>query len=238
MDASNDSTAETQRPVDSGRRALVLNEIYENATRLFAERGFVKTTLNDIASALGMTRPALYHYVSSKEELLTNLVRDTTEMGVANAAAVVRRDDLDAAAKLLTLAGSTAAWVAQHAGQFRLLVMSEGDLPEVVAQTHRDGRRGLLAAFVEVIEAGIAQGEFRPVDARTAALGVLGMCNWVAWWIRPGDDVKAVSEQLAETAVAGLRRPDGRGSAVASVEDAFAVVRENLDDLERYIARG
>ena len=43
----------------STRRALVEQEIYEQATRLFAERGFAGTSFQDIADAVGLTRPAL-----------------------------------------------------------------------------------------------------------------------------------------------------------------------------------
>ena len=39
----------------------------EEATRLFADRGFAGTSLQDIADATGLTRPALYHYFGSKE---------------------------------------------------------------------------------------------------------------------------------------------------------------------------
>src|SRR5213079_854717 len=57
----------------TARRELVENEIYEIAIRLFAERGFAGTSLQDIADALGITRPALYYYVKSKDELLAKL---------------------------------------------------------------------------------------------------------------------------------------------------------------------
>jgi AcrR family transcriptional regulator len=61
------------------RRELVENEIYEHATRLFAERGFAGTRLQDIADALGITRLALYYYVKSKDELLAKLVTEVTQ---------------------------------------------------------------------------------------------------------------------------------------------------------------
>ena len=43
-----------------------MSEILEHATRLFAERGYDGTTLQDIADAIGITRPGLYNYISSK----------------------------------------------------------------------------------------------------------------------------------------------------------------------------
>src|SRR5580704_13800655 len=58
------------------RRRLVEREILERAAELFAERGFAGTTVQDIADALGMSRPALYYYVKSKDVLLEQLVEN------------------------------------------------------------------------------------------------------------------------------------------------------------------
>ena len=82
----------------TARRELVENEIYEHATRLFAERGFAGTSLQDIADAMGMTRPALYYYVKSKDELLAKLVTEVTDGPRGELTELVARDELDAAA--------------------------------------------------------------------------------------------------------------------------------------------
>ena len=66
-------------PARKPRRELVEAQIYEQATRLFAERGFAGTSLQDIADAMGMTRPALYYYVKNKDQLLARLVTEITE---------------------------------------------------------------------------------------------------------------------------------------------------------------
>src|SRR5215468_7458321 len=88
------------RPAESGtaagngkptvRRDLVANEIYDQATRLFAERGFAGTSFQDIADAVGLTRPALYHYVRSKDELLEKLVAEITEDSATALKAIMR----------------------------------------------------------------------------------------------------------------------------------------------------
>ena len=62
----------------------------------------------------------------------------------------------------------------------------------------------MLREFVSVIEEGQLGGQIRPVDARVAALGIIGMCNWVAWWHKPGQGDEAVAAQLADMAVASL----------------------------------
>src|SRR5262249_15236281 len=72
-------------------RELVENEIYEQAFRLFADRGFAGTSLQDIADALGITRPALYYYVKSKDELLAKLAADVAGGSAAQITEVATR---------------------------------------------------------------------------------------------------------------------------------------------------
>ena len=94
----------------------------------------------------------------------------------------------------------------------------------------------MLKAVTGVIEDGIRAGRFRPVDARVAALAVIGMGNWVAWWFRPGrDSADAVADQLADMAVAAVQRadhriPDGEGPTAA-----LKMLRQDLDHLERIL---
>jgi hypothetical protein len=74
---------------------------------------------------------------------------------------------------------------AAHPDRFRLLIRYEAELPELTAAYHAS-RRAVLRTVAEVVADGVRSGRFRPVDPSVAALGVLGMCNWVAWWFRPG----------------------------------------------------
>jgi hypothetical protein len=63
----------------------------------------------------------------------------------------------------------------------------------------------------------VSRGEFRPRDERLAALSVIGMCNWVAWWFHPGPSHPAepVADQLAQNAVDMLA---GQQRILASIE--------------------
>lgn len=61
------------------RRNHMADEILEKAASLFDERGYGNTPLQDIADAVGIARPSLYHYFRSKEVLLTTLVGRSTD---------------------------------------------------------------------------------------------------------------------------------------------------------------
>ncbi len=103
-----------ERGRSSTRRDLVESQIIAEATRLFAARGFSGTSLKDIADATGLTRPALYHYVKNKDEILAKLVSELAE-GPARALRAIRaRSELGAAQKLREIAHAIAL---QQAGE-------------------------------------------------------------------------------------------------------------------------
>src|ERR1700741_4863099 len=54
-------------------------ELTRVAARLFAERGYQGTSLADLAEALGLQKPALYHPIDSKEDLLWEVAWDGAE---------------------------------------------------------------------------------------------------------------------------------------------------------------
>ena len=71
------TAAQEQRKAQGARmrRGLVEAEILERGAELFAARGFAATSMQDIADALGSSRPALYHYFRSKDEILDRLIQ-------------------------------------------------------------------------------------------------------------------------------------------------------------------
>jgi AcrR family transcriptional regulator len=230
------ATDNSTRP--TARRELVENEIFEQAFRLFAERGFAGTNVQDIAEAMGLTRPALYYYVKSKEDLLAKLVAQMTEGPAAEIDAVAKDDSLDPAAKLRRIAHLIAFQRAAQPSRFRLLLRSEADLPSAVAKAHTAGMRAALTSLVRVMEEGVFKGQFRPVDARSTALAVAGMCNWVAWWHHPGDtrytDAE-VAEYVSDLAVAMVIQPGDRTPQVSGPKAALILLRQDLDYLERVL---
>ncbi|WP_433504578.1 TetR/AcrR family transcriptional regulator [Pseudonocardia halophobica] len=220
----------------TARRELVENELYEHATRLFAERGFAGTSLQDIADALGITRPALYYYVKSKDELLAKLVTEVTNGPLDELNALVERDE-DPVRRLRGIVEVIVGRRTTQPARFRLLIRSEAELPAELTAAYDESRRAVLKVIAGVIDDGVRAGRFRPVDARVAALGVLGMCNWVAWWFHPGgrDTAVSVTDQLADMAVAALVRPDHQAPEAEGPAAALKLLRQDLDHLERIL---
>lgn len=207
---------------------------------LFATRGYASTSLQDVADALGMTRPALYYYVKNKDEILAKLVAEVTEVHARAAVEINAQKSRPPLERLAAMVHAIVLHTAQHAPRFRLVVMSEAELPPDVARVHKRRKHQVLHEFVSVIEDASEQGHARPVDSRVAALGVLGLCNWVAWWHHPGDGRTdaAIADQLAEMAVQTIavppdRKTGGLGGAVRLLKQDLAVLERAIEGLAR-----
>lgn len=239
-DAMSDARREAGRKPKQGvRRGFVEQEIQAQATRLFAERGYSGTSFQDIADAVGLTRPALYHYVKSKDELMSRLVSEITVVAAANVASITQKSDLRATERVREIVRRMVRQQGEHGESFRLLLRSEADLPESVAASYAENRRAVLRSIAGVIEEGVARGEFRPVTPTTAALGILGVVNWVAWWYHPDSPttLDAAAEELADFAVRGLVAADGRPQSVTPFE-VIGGLRRELGRLEKLLEDG
>ncbi|NMO04704.1 TetR/AcrR family transcriptional regulator [Gordonia sp. TBRC 11910] len=217
------------------RHELVEREIKENAARLFAERGVAGTTLQDIADATGMTRQAVYHYVTNKDELFAQLVAEIAEEPAQLLHQINAMAQLPPREKLRQMAKFIALHQMSSADKFRLMIRSEADLPEELARTYSASRRSVLKELIAVIRDGIRVGSFRETDPRTAALGIVGMLNWVAWWYHPGDDEKAAASELAEMAVQSVSADSSRAASAPSVPRLLKSMESDLGQLKRML---
>ncbi|MEV8374966.1 TetR/AcrR family transcriptional regulator [Kribbella sp. NPDC056861] len=229
-----DGDVERRRVLGGRRRGLVEREIRDCAARLFAAQGIGGTSLQDIATAVGISRPALYHYVKSKNELLVTLILEVTATAGAELAAIAG-DDGSAVSRLRRLVTHSAGTVAADPDRFRLLVGPGAELPEQVARQRIAWRQAVLAAFELVIRDGVTAGEFRPLDPTTAALSLFGLCTSVAWWFQPGTNVDIMTTTLTEMAAAALLATPDRVRPENGPVGAIDRLRAEIDHLEIFV---
>ncbi|HVH68771.1 MAG TPA: TetR/AcrR family transcriptional regulator [Gemmatimonadales bacterium] len=165
------SSKRARRPRWQRRKEARPGEIVAAALEVFGERGFAATKLADVARRAGITKGTLYLYFDSKEALFKAVVRETIVPVIVQGEALAQ-SHTGSARELLEqlvreywrLVGETAA-----AGVPKLMMAEAATFPEltrfyydeVVTRGHR-----LMAG---VIERGIKNGEFRPVNVKLAA---------------------------------------------------------------------
>jgi AcrR family transcriptional regulator len=158
------------------RRALIV----EAAGRLFGERGYEATRLDDIAAAAGVTKPILYRHFDSKRDLYLALL----ERHRADLSSFVPAMPAEgtAAQRLRALLALWLDYVEVHAYSWKMLFRDTGGGPEVAArrrEVHAEARAVLVDAIAALAERPIARRELEPL----AELISMGMAALVLWWI-------------------------------------------------------
>jgi AcrR family transcriptional regulator len=212
------------------RRRLVEREILERAAELFAQRGFAGTTVQDIADALGMSRPALYYYVKSKDVILEQLVENLSINDAKVLETIRRRRSGDPVEKLREMAHHLATNASSNPYQTQILAQSKHHLPEQIAELDREAERSIVASLIWVLEQGMRRGQFRSLDPRTGALAIVGMCVWTAWWVQDSPP-EALTTQVADQALASVIALGGDGELHAPAE-LLRSARASLDRLQ------
>lgn len=219
----------------NARYDMVEQRVFDEAIRLFAEQGFGATSLQQVAASVGVSRPTLYYYFKTKDQLLEKLVGQVTAAG-ADAMVQIAAQPLDPIAKIRL---STSALVRRRINdplKFRALDRCESDLNEELAAVHRKAKRTVLHLLIEMIDAGQAAGVVRPVDSRVAALGIIGMCNWSAWWYSPdGSDPEPVINELTDMALCSIAINGDPQAWEAQPGEIITHIRTELARLEKML---
>lgn len=178
-------------------------EILHAALRAFRERGYHATTLEDIAEQLGIRKTALYHYFPDKEAILYACHQESlAELSRILAGARSLASPQERLAYVIrehvrvmtdTLEGSPLA--------FEVTALSPDRQREVIGARDRYER-----ALRRMIQDGMAAGEFRTTNPKTAVFAILGAINWIARWYRPDGALHAdeLGAEFAEHLVGGL----------------------------------
>lgn len=130
------------------------------ATRLFAERGFEATSVQQIVDTAGVTKGAMYHYFSSKDELLTGSYRQLLDRQLESLAAIAARD-LPVVDRLRLISEDLVHSTLDELERATVFHNSMHLLKDPSRAQIRGQRRAFRRAFEGVVEEGIASGELR-----------------------------------------------------------------------------
>jgi TetR/AcrR family transcriptional regulator len=159
------------------KRAALLDE----ATRLFATQGFDRTSMNEIAQALGVSKALFYHYYSSKDALLFDIIRGHLIELVDAAEAANAPDDPpeERLRRVMTaILDCYRGADAQHKIQINHLAQLS---PKEQAELKRLERRlvEIVGAIVAEINPALTRDLVRPVT-----MSIFGALNWKYMWFR------------------------------------------------------
>lgn len=165
--------------------------IMKVASVMFRERGYDRTSLDDIAKALHITKPSLYYHFSSKEEILLACI----ETGYALFKQWLEERDRPEATGKERLAIFISSYVELLKDNvLSILVSDERVMSDPSKEIYRRYKRLLHQELVDRLEAGHKDGSLKASDTRHLAFSIFGMINWMVNWPpaeigRPTDEI-------------------------------------------------
>lgn len=174
------------------------SEILDVAARVFDERGYHETTVQDIADAINLTKGGLYHHLSGKEETLYAINERYLRAGLKEVEEIASSTSSDVELRLRNLIVAIAGQHDTYEADLRVALLEfdsvspehRGELIKL-----RDRYESTVEAVIrEGMEAGVFDGGADP-DLLTKFL--FGALNWMCLWYRPGGAYTA--RQIGET---------------------------------------
>ena len=168
------------------------------AVRMFNERGFHATSLEDVAASLGISKPTIYHYLGNKDQVLLECVSLGLEQ-LLEAATIARKQPGTGIERLRSFLRRYAEINMDDFGRCVIRTGEEALSPES-ARRFRGHKREIDKAMRSLIEEGIADGSIAPnTDPKLLAFTLAGALNWPARW--HAADGKQSAEEIARQMV-------------------------------------
>lgn len=227
--------ANAKKEVTTPRKELVREEFLTKAADVFEKKGYAQTTIQDLAQALELSRSALYHYFESKEEILEALVLEHTEHTAEQMEQRLASRNGSPSEQLRDLLANSINGRMTGGARLRVLDQLAAEMPAEIKQKFDHGRRRVLDLYTRLIQKGIDEGELRPLDARTAALAILGIASWTSWWYSPTGrkSPEELAAVLVDVAFNGISQPIGL--SVANPRGLLRSLKRDVAQLEKLL---
>jgi AcrR family transcriptional regulator len=190
---------------DTGRR----KEILDCAAKLFAAKGTATTSMLDIAQDVGIRKPSLYHFFSSKEDLVRAVLRPVVEEPVHELQRILEGPG-DTRHRIREALGSLGLFFQEYPHRMQILVREQLDvhLSAEASEEAMRWKREYTALWRRLLREGAKQGELREVDDKLAAFAIIGAMNWLYAWFDEGGSLEGreIGYQYADFFLGGLSR--------------------------------
>ncbi|MDB6089617.1 MAG: hypothetical protein JWN85_2401 [Gammaproteobacteria bacterium] len=200
-------------------REVKREAVIRAAAHAFNRKGYHNTSLDDIAAALDVTKPTVYYYVTSKEQLLFECFVAGVEQ-IRTAFRAVKQLNVPARERLNGVLRHYGEAVASEFG-WCMVRAEEQDLPLAMSSHIKALKSEIDQGIRRLIREGIQDRSIHPCDPKMTAFALAGALNWIAHWYRENQSMTGAEIAGAFVTIfeSGLR-PRNAGAAAAEPADA------------------
>ena len=182
------------------QRELKREAVLRACLQSFNERGFRATSLDDVAASLNVTKPTIYHYFASKDEILFECVR----LGLASVREAAQAVEQRGGSGLERLKALMRDYAIIMTRDFGVCVTRTADheLSPASRARFRVLKREIDRIVRRVVADGMQDGTIRNGDVRLIAFALAGALNWIARWYDPSGPLQP--DEIADGIVVTL----------------------------------
>ncbi len=204
--------AKTEKSEKAANGANRDRDILEAAIHIFAEKGYVGASLQEVADAVGLMKGSLYHYISSKESLLYRMFQEAHEQ--ANLIiAKVDSQNLNPEQRLREFVRSLAIFYVVNQERASIYFREHRHLTgrdrETVKQQQKEFRAHVKSLIEDVYKAGLTRPD---LDIRIATYFLLTAVNGIHIFLQAQDGAKAAktADEISDLVCASIIIRDSR----------------------------
>ncbi|GAA4232726.1 AcrR family transcriptional regulator [Streptosporangium album] len=200
-------------------------EIVTAAAKIFSQKGYAATSLQDIASAVGILKGSMYHYIKNKEDLLFELVRRALDVQMP---VLVEEASAGARSAPERLRSFIRRWMGFSRAQRLWSRVAENEFSQLSGKRYKEvvAERDKFSDFVKgIIEQGIREGAFDPAtNPSVVTSSLFELMNSTPKWFKPSGDLSygELAEWYATFVIRGIGGPDFRDRNGASLAEPNA----------------
>jgi len=200
----------------ANRRTLRRKQIFEGAVRVFAEKGYHSATVQEVAEAAGLAKGTVYEYVKTKEDILILVMEEGLAM-IFEAVEKSLKKETDPVSRIKALIQVMLKVLNKYKKVMQVVEHEIKGLSGSAYVKFQGLKRGYLCVVEEILEDGVREKKFKPMDTLLCAELLGHLCVfWSAYGVSPYEksSLRKVTDTITQIFLEGiLQKGDERSKA-------------------------
>ncbi len=184
---------------------MTREDILEAAAQVFRQKGYHGASMSDIAAAVNLQKASLYHHVTSKQEILLEILDRALQLLLDRISAITDQN-IPADKKLRLMIREYLLILVENIDLATVLLFEHRALERRQHARHVPNRDEFESLWKDVISAGVSKKLFKCDDPGLTVRALLGLLNWTITWYRPDGDksIEEIADNYSSLLLNGL----------------------------------
>jgi AcrR family transcriptional regulator len=184
---------------------MTRDDILEAAAQVFRQKGFHGASMANIAEAVNLQKASLYHHVTSKQEILLELLDRALELLLERISSIAAQN-IPADERLRLMIREYLRILAENMDLSAVLLFEHRSLEGKQHARHVPNRDKFEELWRSVLSEGVRSKRFVCEDISLTTRAILGIMNWTLTWYRPNGDltIDQIADQYSNLLLNGL----------------------------------